>query len=177
MASSIATPTRSLPADRFYRTALFFLVLTSVMTLVGTGKLDLVTTILAPALVLYKGVRWWRGHPPELKQSLATRLGIAYVFVFPIDLLFVSRMLASDAPNPGLYAGLLAVVHFLLFVTIVRLYSAATDRDASFLSTLAFASVLASGDFHAGHVFPDVLRGFPSVCGGGVCRPGNSARP
>ncbi len=147
MAASIATPTGSLPADRFYRTALFFLVLTSVMTLVGTGKLDLVTTILAPALVLYKGVRWWRGHPSELKQTLATRLGIAYVFVFPVDLLFVSRMLASDAPNPGLYAGLLAVVHFLLFVTIVRLYSAVTDRDALFLSMLAFAGVLASAIF------------------------------
>ena len=35
MASSIATPSSSLPADKFYRTALFFLVLTSVMTLVG----------------------------------------------------------------------------------------------------------------------------------------------
>jgi protein-glutamine gamma-glutamyltransferase len=147
MASSIATPTASLPADRFYRTALFFLVLTSVMTLVGTGKLDLITTVLAPGLVLYKGVRWWRGHPPELQHGLATRLVVVYVFVFPLDLFFVSRALAGDAPNPGLYAALLAVVHFLLFVTIVRFYSVASDRDALFLSMLAFACVLASAIF------------------------------
>jgi transglutaminase-like putative cysteine protease len=147
MASPIATPGSSLPADRFYRTALFFLVLTSVMTLVGTGKLDLITTILAPGLVLYKGIRWWRGHPPELKHRLATRLVVAYVLVFPLDLFLVSRTLAGDAPNPGLYAALLAVVHFLLFVTIVRFYSVANDRDALFLAMLSFACVLASAIF------------------------------
>ena len=148
MASSLATPgSRSLPADRFYRTALFFLVLTSVATLVGTGKLDLATTLLAPALVLYKGIRLWRGQPPELKHALATRLVVAYLFVFPLDLLFVSRTLAGDTANPGLYAALLAVVHFLLFVTLVRLYSIANDRDALFLSMLSFAGVLASAIF------------------------------
>jgi protein-glutamine gamma-glutamyltransferase len=147
MASSFASPAGTLPADRFYRTALFFLVLTSVMTLVGTGKLDLVTSILAPLLVLYKGWRWWRGHAPELKPYLATRLVVLYVFVFPLDLLFVSRTLAGDGPNPALYAALLAVVHFLLFVTMVRFYSVANDRDALFLSMLAFACVLASAIF------------------------------
>ena len=147
MASSIATPANSLPADRFYRTALFFLVLTSVMTLVTTGKLDLITTILVPALVLYKGVRWWQGKPPELRQMVATRLVVAYLFAFPLDLFFVSHALVNDTQNPALYAALLAAIHFLLFVTLVRLYSVATDRDALFLSMLAFASVLASAVF------------------------------
>jgi len=147
MASLIATPASSLPAERFYRTALFFLVLTSVMTLVATGKLDLFTTILAPGLVLYKGVRWWQGEPPELRQAVATRLVLAYLFVFPVDIFFFSRFLAGDTPNPGLYAALLAAVHFLLFVTLVRFYSVATDRDAMFLSMLAFAGVLASAVF------------------------------
>jgi protein-glutamine gamma-glutamyltransferase len=147
MAASLATPSSSLPADRFYRTALFFLVLTSVMTLVATGKLDLFTTLLAPALVLYKGLRWWQGKPPELRQTVATRLVLTYLFAFPVDLFFVSRMLAGDSPNPQLYAALLAAVHFLLFVTLVRFYSVATDRDALFLSMLAFTGVLASAVF------------------------------
>ena len=147
MAATLTTPSTSLPADRFYRTALFFLVLTSVITLVGTGKLDLFTTIAAPALVLYKGIRWWRGNPPELRHATATRLVVAYIFFFPADFFFISRALAGDAPNPGLYAGLLAVVHFLLFVTLVRFYSIANDRDALFLSMLSFAGVLASAIF------------------------------
>ena len=78
---------------------------------------------------------------------MATRLVIAYIFVFPLDLLFVSRAMVGDAPNPGLYAALLAVVHFLLFVTLARFYSASTDRDGLFLSMLAFAGVLASAIF------------------------------
>jgi transglutaminase-like putative cysteine protease len=35
-------------------------------------------------------------------------------------------------------------VHFLIFVTIVRFYSAVTDRDALFLSMLSFAGILAA---------------------------------
>ena len=147
MASAATAPSRSLPAERFFRTALFFLVLTAVMTLVGTGKLDLFTTMVAPALVLYRGVRWWRGHPPELKHPVATRLVVVYLLFFFADLFFVSRALAADAPNPGLYAALLAVVHFLLFVTLVRFYSVRTDRDALFLAMLAFGGVLASAIF------------------------------
>ena len=147
MASTLATPASHLPADRFYRTALFFLVLTSVITLVATGKLDLFTTIAAPGLVLYKGLRWWRGFPPELPQTTATRLVVSYLFFFPIDVIFLSRSFAAAATNANLYSILLASVHFLLFVTIVRLYSATTDRDALFLSMLAFAGVLASAIF------------------------------
>jgi transglutaminase-like putative cysteine protease len=57
---------------------------------------------------------------------------------------FVSRSLAANSPNPQLYAALISSVHFLIFVLLVRLYSARTDRDAHFLVMLAFAAVLAS---------------------------------
>ena len=146
MASS-ATTLAPLPAERFYRTALFFLVLDSVVTLVSTGKLDPFTTVLVPAIILYKGFRWWRGYPAEMRQSVATRIVLAYVFVLPFDALFVSRGLASNSSNPALYSALLASVHFLLIVTIVRLYSATTDRDATFLAMLSFSGVLASAVF------------------------------
>ena len=147
MASSVTTPSQPLPAEHFFRAAVFFLVLTATLTLVSTGKLDLVTTVVAPLAILYKGFRWWRGHGPELKQATATRLVIAYVFLFPIDALFVSRNLASGTSNSALYAVLLATVHFLLFVTVVRLFSTATDRDAVFLAMLSFAAILASAIF------------------------------
>jgi protein-glutamine gamma-glutamyltransferase len=144
MASTATTPTQPLPAEQFFRAAVFFLVLTATLTLVSTGKLDLLTTLVAPLAILYKGFRWWRGHAPELKQTTATRIVLGYLFLFPIDVLFFSRNLASGTANSALYAALLAAVHFLLFVTIVRLYSAATDRDAIFLALLSFAAILAS---------------------------------
>jgi transglutaminase-like putative cysteine protease len=147
MASSAASPGTSLPADRFYRTALFFLVLSSVLALVATGKLDAISNIVAPLLILFKGIRWWRGYPAELRQTTATRFILAYMLIIPADLLFFSRSLAEGNGNPTIYAALLAAVHFLLFVMVLRLYSAVTDRDAIFLAMLAFAALLAAAVF------------------------------
>jgi len=146
--SSSTTPSGiSLPADRFYRTALFFLVLSSVLALVATGKLDAVSNIVAPLLILFKGIRWWRGNPAELRQTTATRFVLGYMLIIPADVLFFSRSLAEGNGNPTIYAALLASVHFLLFVMVLRLYSAVTDRDAIFLAMLAFAALLAAAVF------------------------------
>lgn len=145
MAASATAPVGvTLPAERFFRTSLFLLIATCVATLVSTGKLDLVTMIVAPSAVLYKGLRWWRHHPAEIPQRLATLLVVAYLPIFPIDAFFLSRAFAAASSNPALYGALLGSVHFLLFVMLIRLYSATTDRDALFLTMLAFAAILAS---------------------------------
>ncbi|MGA2482689.1 MAG: DUF3488 and transglutaminase-like domain-containing protein [Candidatus Acidiferrales bacterium] len=148
-ATSPESPAGAAPAERFFRASLYLLVFTGVLTVVSTGKLDLVTTIVAPAAVLIKGFRWWprRGdseRPPELSPRLATILVLLYLPIFPADVLFFSRSLATGAPSPMLYAGLLGSIHLLLFVLLVRLYSASTDRDYFFLAMLAFAALLAT---------------------------------
>ncbi len=143
-ASASATSIPALPAERFFRTSLFLLMATSVATLVSTGKLDLFTIIVAPSAVLYKGVRWWRRSPAEIPQRLATRLVVGYLIVFPVDVVFLSRAFVATSSNPALYAALLGAIHFLLFVMLIRLYSATTDRDALFLAMLSFAAILAS---------------------------------
>ena len=43
-----------LPAERFFRASLFFLVFASVATLISTGKLDPFTSVIVPAALLYK---------------------------------------------------------------------------------------------------------------------------
>jgi hypothetical protein len=143
-ASASVTSVPALPAERFFRTSLFLLILTAVATLVSTGKLDLITMIVAPSAVLYKGVRWWRRCPAEIPQRIATRLVVAYLLVFPIDVAFLSRTFVAASSNPALYAALLGAIHFLMFVMLIRLYSATTDRDALFLTMLSFAAILAS---------------------------------
>jgi hypothetical protein len=146
MAASATLPANlpALPAERFFRASLFFLILTSVATLVSTGKLDPFTCVVAPLALLYKGVRLWRGRLPEISQATATWAVIGYLGFFPVDIFFVSRALVANSTNPVLLAALLAAVHFLLFVMVVRLYSATTDRDALFLAMLAFAAMLAA---------------------------------
>src|SRR5713101_4110689 len=142
--TAIALPPAAMPADRFFRTALLFLIFTSVATLASTGHLDAFTSVVAPLAVLFKGFRLWSGRGPEVSHRLATVLVVAYLAVFPADYLVFSRALAANGTNPALYAALLATVHFLLFVLLVRLYSASTDRDALFLALLSFGGILAA---------------------------------
>jgi len=135
---------KELPAERFFRASLFLLILTGVVCVIATGKLDLPSSVFVVAALLYKGHRWWNHQPSELSSRRATWLVTAYLAFFPIDIFVFSRMFTANSSNPALYAALIAAVHFLLFITLVRLYSATTDRDALFLSMLSFAAVLAS---------------------------------
>jgi transglutaminase-like putative cysteine protease len=145
MASSVVTTSvDALPAERFFRGSLLFLILSSIATLIATGKLDTPTCVLASAAMAFKGYRWLFHKPTEITQPAATLLVLGYLAFFPFDVFFFSRALAASSANPALYAALLGAVHFLLFVMLVRLYSATSDRDAFFLSMLAFAAVLAA---------------------------------
>jgi len=134
----------SLPAERFFRGSLLLLIFSAIATLIATGKLDVATCVLVSLAMLYKAVRWLRHQPPEMSQRTATWLVVSYLAVFPLDVFVFSRAIAATSANPSLYAALLGSVHFLLFVMLVRLYSATTDRDAFFLAMLAFAAILAA---------------------------------
>lgn len=158
MDSAAQIPAESLPVHlsavrRHFEISLYFLLLTGVLTLVSTGKLDLLTTLLLPAAMLFKGYRWWHTKGPELSHRIATWMTVAYFIFFPFDLWVFSRMLAAGAQNPSLYAALLATVHLMLFATIVRLYSATTTRDYLFLTMMGFSAMLASAILTVDTVF------------------------
>src|SRR5437764_3171058 len=143
MAVTAVTPTAR-PAEQFFRASLSLLVLASILTLTSTGKLDLLTSLVAPLAALHRSYRWWHGHPAELSHRAATWSLLSYLAFFPVDALFLSRFFVGEVANPPLFALLLAVVHFLIFAMLIRFYSASSDRDALFLSMLAFAAILAA---------------------------------
>jgi hypothetical protein len=151
MASSATSPVTSpalqvspLPAERFFQGSLLLLIGSSIATLIATGKIDPISCIIATLAMIFKGYRWWKREQPELSHRVATFLVIGYLVIFPLDVLLFSRAYVSTSSNPALYAALLGAIHFLLFVLLVRLYSATTDRDAFFLAMLAFAGILAA---------------------------------
>lgn len=142
-----AIASRVVPASavqRYFEASLFLLVATGSLSIVFTGKLDLFTTIAVPIALGYKAFRLWQRRQPELCSRTATALVLAYFLFFPFDLWVLSRSRADSAPNPALYAALLATMHLLLFATVIRLYSARTSRDHGFLAVLAVASMLSS---------------------------------
>ena len=141
--SARVTPGAS-AVQRYFEVSLFLLVATGAISIVSTGKLDPFTTAIVPLAIAYKALRLWRGRGPELSTQMATWLVLAYFLFFPFDLWVLSRARAEGAPNPALYAALLATIHLLLFAVIVRLYSARTNRDHAFLAVLAVAAMISS---------------------------------
>jgi hypothetical protein len=155
-AGSISTetlPEHLSALKRHFEISLYFLLLTGVLTLVSTGKLDLVSIIVLPVALLIKGYRWFRGKGPEISNRVATWLTVGYFIFFPFDLWVISRVLARGAQNPGLYSALIATIHLMLFAILVRLYSAYTTRHYLFLTLMAFASMLASAILTVDTVF------------------------
>lgn len=115
MAATVTTPAApALPAERFFRGSLSLLVITSILTLASTGKLDLFTSVIAPLAALHKGYRWWNGRPAELSARSATLCLLGYLLFFPVDAFFLSRFFLAGPSSPMLFALLLAVIHFLI---------------------------------------------------------------
>ena len=132
MASSATTPSLQvspLPAERFFHGALLLLIASSIATLIATGKIDPLASVLAALGMAFKAYRWWRHEPTELSHRLATILVLSYLVVFPLDVLVFSRAYVSNSANPALYAALLGSVHFLLFVMLVRQIGRASCRE------------------------------------------------
>jgi protein-glutamine gamma-glutamyltransferase len=145
MASAAQTTAPPLPAvQRYFEVSLFLLVATGVLAIVSTGKLDTVSVLIPSVALIYKGIRMQRGRGPEISARVATWLVLGYFLFFPLDLWVLSRGFAEGAPNPPLYAALLSSIHLILFATLVRLYSARSNRDYAFLAVLAVASMLVS---------------------------------
>lgn len=145
MSSSARSATPPVAAvQRYFEVSLFLLVATGIVAIVSTGKLDWFSEIVPLIALGYKAIRLWRGRGPELSQRVATWIVFQYFLIFPLDLWFFSRQMAEGAPNPTLYAALLAAIHLLLFATLIRLFSARTNRDYAFLAVLAVAAMLAS---------------------------------
>src|SRR6202034_1607824 len=146
MASAAQTTgSPALPAvQRYFEVSLFLLVATGVLAIVSTGKLDIVSVLIPSVALIYKGIRMHRRRGPEISARVATWLVLGYFLFFPLDLWVFSHGLAEGAPNPPLYAALLSSIHLILFATLVRLYSARSNRDYAFLAVLAVASMLVS---------------------------------
>jgi hypothetical protein len=139
---------------RHFEISLYFLVLTGVLTLVCTGKLDLVTILLLPAAMLFKGYRWWHGRARKFPTAWQPGSPSPICFLSVRSLDRFAHAGESDAQNPGLYAALLATIHLMLFAIIVRLY----QRDDHAGLPVSDHDGLR---FHAGFGHPDRGHGLP----------------
>ncbi|MGO9126495.1 MAG: hypothetical protein ACLP6G_16615, partial [Terriglobales bacterium] len=134
--------------QRYFEVALYLLVLTGFATLASTGGLDLPTIVLAGGAVLFRGYCVAMQRTLLIPERWTTVLTLAYVAFYLADYLVISRAFVSPA------------VHLVLFVLVVRLFSARRDRDHYFLAVIAFLMVLAAAVLTVDSTFLLAFAGF-----------------
>lgn len=128
---------KHISVQRYFEISLLLMLGTAFLTLAATGKLDAVSILLFCAAL---GIKLWsyaRGESGyRLQPGAVSRLSLAYLVFFFFDLLWLGG---------GLETRLLpATVHLILFITVIKIFSARRYRDYGTMAALSFLMMLVS---------------------------------
>lgn len=134
---------QSLPrvVHRYFEISLYLLVTVGFLALATTGRLDIPTLVLVGLALSAKALRYRHQQEPELPSKLVTVLTWFYFVFYLADLFLLSRDF------------LLATTHMVLFIAVVRMYSARTNRDYLWLAVVAFLELLAAATLTVDTIF------------------------
>ncbi len=127
--------------QRYFEIALYLLVFTGFGTLVSTGGLSIGTALVVSAALLVRGYLLLARRAWLIPESWTAWLTLGYVAFYLADYFLISGGFLN------------ATVHLVLFVMVVRLFSAQRDRDFYFLSVIAFLMVLSAALLTVDSVF------------------------
>jgi protein-glutamine gamma-glutamyltransferase len=118
--------------QRYFEIALYLLLFAGFGTLASTGGLGLFTVLLVGAALLFRGYLLFRDRTWLIPERGTALLTLGYMAFYVADYFLISGGFLN------------ATVHLVLFVMVVRLFSAQRDRDYYFLAVIAFLMVLSS---------------------------------
>jgi hypothetical protein len=127
--------------QRYFEVSLYLLVFTGFGTLASTGSLDVPTVAFVGTALSFRGYLLAQHRTLLIPERWISILTLAYAAFYLVDYLLISRTFLS------------ATVHLVLFVMVVRLFSAQRDRDHYFLSVIAFLMVLAAAVLTVNSIF------------------------
>jgi protein-glutamine gamma-glutamyltransferase len=134
--------------QRYFEIALYLLVLTGFVTLAATGGLGGIPVMAVGGALLFRGYLLVKRETLLIPQSWTTILTLSYVAFYFTDYFLLSRSFIG------------ATVHLVLFVMVVRLFSAQRDRDYYFLGVISFLMVLAAAVLTVHGAFLVAFAGF-----------------
>ncbi len=118
--------------QRYFEVSLYLLVLTGVGTLASTGTLGLTAVMLVGAALVFRGYLLAEKRTLVIPERWTSILTIVYVIFYLADYFLISREFLGST------------VHLVLFVMVVRLFSAQRERDHYLLMVISFLMVLAA---------------------------------
>jgi transglutaminase-like putative cysteine protease len=143
-----ATISLHVAIERYFELALYLLVLTGFGTLASTGGLDSPTVMLVGAALLFRGFLLATQRNLLIPERWTTLLTLGYVAFYLADYFLISGVFLK------------ATVHLVLFVMVVRLFSAQRDRDHYFLAVISFLMVLSAAVLTVDSIFLLAFAGF-----------------
>src|SRR5208282_4724166 len=138
VATDVLKRQANISVQRYFEISLLLMLATGFFTVATTGKLDVVSMVMMFGAL---GIKLWsyiRGADYSLGPKTVTRICIFYIFFYGLDFLIF-----STGPGP-LDRMLEASVNFVLFLAVMKIFSARTYRDYGYLATLSFLMMLAS---------------------------------
>ena len=117
LARAIPNAGFSVGIQRYFEIAVYLLVAAGFATLASTGQLDIATLAFAGSALLLRGYGFFSRQPLLIPEAWTTSLTLGYVAFYLVDYFVISGGFVN------------ATVHLVLFVMVVRLYSARKDRD------------------------------------------------
>ncbi|MBZ5721642.1 MAG: DUF3488 and transglutaminase-like domain-containing protein [Acidobacteriia bacterium] len=149
-ASHLRSATIPLPVaiERYFEVAIYLLVFTGFGCLASTGGLDIPTVLLVGGALLFRGYLLATRRILVISERWTTTLTLVYVAFYLADYFLISGSFLN------------ATVHLVLFVMVVRLFSAHRDRDYYFLAVIAFLMVLAAAVLTVDSIFLLSFAGF-----------------
>ncbi len=129
--AATARPSPSV-VQRYFEVSLFLLLTVGFLTLASTGRLDIPSLVVAGLALAVKALRYRRHPEPELSPLIVNRLTWFYFLFYALDYFLLSGTFLD------------ATVHLVLFLAVVKLFSARTNRDYLWLALIAFLEMLAA---------------------------------
>jgi transglutaminase-like putative cysteine protease len=133
---------------RYFDVGLYLLIFTGFGTLASTGRLDFPSVLFVTGALLFRGYVLARRRQVLLSERWTNLLTIGCVAFYLADEFVISKTFLG------------ALVHLVLFVMLIRLFSAQRDRDHYLLAALAFVMVLAAAILTVDSTFLLALAGF-----------------
>ncbi|MEE8201927.1 MAG: DUF3488 and transglutaminase-like domain-containing protein [Candidatus Acidoferrales bacterium] len=121
---------------RYFEVSLFLLLTVGYLALATTGKLDLFSTLVMGGALILKALNYRRRREPELSPQTVRTLTVVYIFFYAVDF----TLLSGGWPD-GLIP---ATTRLVLFIAVMKLFSARTNRDYLWLGLIAFLEILAA---------------------------------
>ncbi len=132
--------TATLPASsavhRYFEVSLFLLLTVGFLSLASTGNLDIASMALVSGALIVKALRYRAHREPELQAKTVRAFTAAYFLFYLIDF----NVLSGGWPD-GLIP---ATTHLVLFLAVMKIFSARTNRDYLWLTLIAFLQILAA---------------------------------